>query len=161
MAGDRAEAEPGGDDGQDLERALAVELLAVGGGDAEHHADLVQRQHGEVGAGDEDGDAEDAVLAREVLEICSMTAWRSTGTRAARWCDRLAGAAGDPLGDRLEREAARPGATAITSVSRTYGTLGGSPSGAPKSTQTTSTPFRAASSKAFSSSSLGVAPSTA
>ena len=43
-----------------------VDLEAVRVGDPQHEPHLVQRQHRQVGAGEEDGDADERVLAREL-----------------------------------------------------------------------------------------------
>src|SRR5207302_2951955 len=65
LAGEGAEAEAGAEGGEDLRHPLAVDLLAVGGGDPQYEAQLVQCEHGEVGPGDEDGSADDRVLPGE------------------------------------------------------------------------------------------------
>ena len=43
---ERTEPHAGAERGHDLRQALAVYLLAVGGGDPQHEAHLVQGQHG-------------------------------------------------------------------------------------------------------------------
>src|SRR5918992_956774 len=55
LPGHGPKAEAGADHSEDLDGAVAVDLLATGGGDAKDHADLVQRQCGQVGPRDEDG----------------------------------------------------------------------------------------------------------
>src|SRR6185503_4681056 len=65
LARDRAEAQTGADHCEDLRDALAVDLFSVRRSDAEDHSQLVQREHREVGARNEDGNAENSVLACE------------------------------------------------------------------------------------------------
>src|SRR3954468_19184931 len=60
---ERPKTQTGTDDGEHLRQTLAVDLLAVSGGDAKEHAELVQGQDREVRARDEDRDSEHAVLA--------------------------------------------------------------------------------------------------
>ena len=84
LPGDGAEAEARADRARAPRAgALLVDLDPVRGGEAQHEADLVQRQDGEVRAGDEDRDADDPVLAREPLDQRVADGSRSTGSRAA------------------------------------------------------------------------------
>ena len=59
---------PAADRREHLGQPLLVDLDAVRGREPEHEPDLVQGQHGEVGARDEDRHAQDPVLARERLD---------------------------------------------------------------------------------------------
>ena len=69
-----------------LRKPLAVDLEPVRVGDPEHEPHLVERQDRQVGARDEDGDAEERVLARELpdqLLADRPRAARAGGRRAA------------------------------------------------------------------------------
>ena len=66
LAGDAAETQPRGQDGEHLGRAAArVELQAVRLVEAEQHPHLVSREHGQIGARDEHGRGDDPVLPGE------------------------------------------------------------------------------------------------
>src|SRR5437868_10665970 len=69
LARDSTQAEGGGNRGEELGRAFArVDVEPVGLLDPQQHPDLVQREHGQVDAGDEHRRGEDAVLAGEARD---------------------------------------------------------------------------------------------
>ena len=118
---------------------LLVELDAVRSGEPQHEPDLVQRQHREVGARDEDRDAGDPVLPREPLDQAPRTPARAAPAAARRARSRPP--------ERVRNRAARsprpgspaPGEHMTTSVASTYGT---SKSSRRRSAPTTGTPAR-------------------
>src|SRR5581483_4801119 len=91
--------------GDDLRKALAhVGLEAVGLLQPQQHPYLVEREHGEVGAGDEDRRSDEAVLAREQRD--DPVAHRTAEHRQTRGEGRtaLAEAGGDRVDDPIDRQ---------------------------------------------------------
>ncbi len=101
----RAEAEPGRDRGEHLRQPLLVDLDAVRGGDPQHEPDLVQRQDGEVCAGDEDRDPQDPVPARERLDQLATERLAKRRHVRRQSGSRLAEPGNDGGGDLVDGEA--------------------------------------------------------
>ena len=102
-----AQAEADAERGGELRQALAqIDLAAVGLLEAQHEAQLVQREGGQVGAGDEGGSADDAVAPRAGGDELRRRPRRVAAARVP-----ASGAACSPrprrdrAGDLLEREA--------------------------------------------------------
>ena len=97
LARQRAEDESGAHDGEDLEGAVETDLLAVGGGDLEDHADLVGGHRRHVGAGDDDHDADDRVLRgvgeHHVVAVRAAHRRQASGQR----CGAVAGGVHDAV----------------------------------------------------------------
>ena len=77
----------------------------MGGGEPEHEPDLIQGEDGEVGAGDEDRDAQDPVPARERLDQLAAERLAQHGNARREAGARLAEPGGDGGGDLLDGEA--------------------------------------------------------
>src|SRR5687767_5140899 len=65
LARESPEAQARADHSDELEGALAVDLLAVRRREPKHHADLIEGEGGQIGSGNEDGRPENPVQALE------------------------------------------------------------------------------------------------